>query len=1317
MSRAQCFPLTEYSLVHALPSAVPPTPQPEIPTMPQMTPTLPALSATMRTSTAATTARPLSSTVAPPAPTISTQVPPKPTTSTPKPTTSPPKSPSSTPPSPKPTTSSLKPTTSTPQTPSPSQPTSPTLPATTTIAPTTPVIKCEADTFLSGTHGVIMSPGYGTTSYSHYPPLAHCGWHITGPDDTFIVLHFDDFMLAGSPRCSEDSLAVYDGKDANSQRLVLLCDRHRPGEVLSTGHNLYLTFTSDDGVEGRGFHITWTAVSKNPNTQTTTVAPVHGSGCDGHLAVLSSSSGVVTSPGYDGAHAYPNHQSCNWVIRAPRGYVIDLSINDFELESSATCEFDYLKIYYGQDLKYVNWSGVSEGVGTPKANVCGQKAKPEILTNSDAVILKFGSDAEVGGVGFNITYTWHPPIPKCGVNEFTCRPGECIDYRLVCDGHWNCMSGDDERICHNDEHCGRPAIQPHLEQHRIVGGQEAIPGSWPWQVSLRVTGLGHECGGTLIDPDLRTVPASGLVNVLWHDLLRTSTAAAESATFEPTSLVRSQFNRRVTDWTVMAGQHELHVSDRHQQLFNVSKIIWRDDYDSPTSANDVALVKLSRPAILNDYVNVACPSAVTLPPNTMCYITGFGETLTSCCANKLKQAAVPLIDRNTCNGPLWYDGKVLDHMVCAGYTHGGVDACNVHEKVKIQFSLRSQVFLSEHRNLVTCNNTGTCVTSHALCDGVNDCNDFEDEFYCQYSACVDGQNVQIQKSSGVVSSLNYPNNYTNNAHCHWDIFVPEGNRIRLEFEPPFDIEGDRTGYCRHDGVTVFDGSVLQVAGRYCGNVLPQPVTLFSNHAVVYFSTDFSQTGRGFRLRWEAITPQVSCMDTDFVCPASGTCIPSNSVCDGKWNCMGGEDERNCGSTVSSILSTTTALKPGPGCNGLPLSMTSSPGVVTSPGYDGITPYAGHQTCQWIITAPEGYVVDLSITDFEMEWSNGCSFDYLNVYYGQNLSAPDERLCGERIKSELTSTNNTVVLKFASNAQVGGVGFNLTYHWHPPIPQCSESDFTCSPGECIDYSLVCDGHWNCSTGEDERLCSNDTQCGRPSILPQLEQHRIVGGQEAIPGSWPWQVSLRVTGLGHQCGGTLIDPEWVITAAHCFESFWRPTDWTVVAGLQKLLSYSRHQQIVNVSKIIGRDDYVSLTSANDLALVKLAQPVNLTDYVNTVCLSSLLQPAGTMCYVTGYGDGDLKQAGVPLIDRDTCNSPDWYNGEVLEHMVCAGFAIGGIDACNGDSGGPLVCKNADHWELYGITSWGISCASAKHPGVYIRVNDFLKWIQETIAKNTP
>ncbi|ELV12171.1 Transmembrane protease serine 11B [Tupaia chinensis] len=89
--------------------------------------------------------------------------------------------------------------------------------------------------------------------------------------------------------------------------------------------------------------------------------------------------------------------------------------------------------------------------------------------------------------------------------------------------------------------------------------------------------------------------------------------------------------------------------------------------------------------------------------------------------------------------------------------------------------------------------------------------------------------------------------------------------------------------------------------------------------------------------------------------------------------------------------------------------------------------------------------------------------------------------------------------------------------------------------------------------------------------------------------------------------------------------------------------------------------------------------------------------------------LQKAPVKIIDTNTCNSPEAYNGLILDTMMCAGYMKGNIDACQGDSGGPLVYPNSRSiWYLVGIVSWGVDCGKINKPGVYTRVTSYRNWI---------
>ncbi|XP_076593455.1 chymotrypsinogen A-like [Chaetodon auriga] len=244
------------------------------------------------------------------------------------------------------------------------------------------------------------------------------------------------------------------------------------------------------------------------------------------------------------------------------------------------------------------------------------------------------------------------------------------------------------------------------------------------------------------------------------------------------------------------------------------------------------------------------------------------------------------------------------------------------------------------------------------------------------------------------------------------------------------------------------------------------------------------------------------------------------------------------------------------------------------------------------------------------------------------------------------------------------------------------------------------------------------CGVPAIIPQVsEYNRIVNGENAVPGSWPWQVSLQTKSEFHFCGGSLINEYWVVTAAHCE---------VIVEDLVILGEYDRQHnsepiQVKSIAKAITHPDYNPDDFDYDITLLKLSSPVQMTPRVAPVCLasSSTSIASGTRCVTTGWGmTGEslsaryLQQTALPVISSDQCKR-FWGYTRITDAMICAGAS--GVSSCQGDSGGPLVCENSGVWTLVGIVSWGVYNCDVRAPAVYVRVSYLRSWIDQTIASN--
>ncbi|NXP46656.1 OVCH2 protein, partial [Heliornis fulica] len=395
--------------------------------------------------------------------------------------------------------------------------------------------------------------------------------------------------------------------------------------------------------------------------------------------------------------------------------------------------------------------------------------------------------------------------------------------------------------------------------------------------------------------------------------------------------------------------------------------------------------------------------------------------------------------------------------------------------------------------------------------------------------------------------------------------------------------------------------------------------------------------------------------------------------------------------------------PDSGCESV--AVLFEEGVLQSMSYPDC--YSNAADCQWIICAPEDHVIKLTYQSFEVEESEDCSYDAVTVYEDVGKEEEIAKSCGFALPAPVLSSSAVMLVVFHSDETETFGGFRATISFIHVT--ASEEEF-----EEMD------------TTKEEIQVTTDYNCGMPSNQPRFLFSRIIGGEEAVPYSWPWQVSVQISDE-HICGGAVLAKEWVVTAAHCFNSKELYRDfWMVVTGLHDLTD-QEYRQVPSVAQYIIHPSFNKTTMDSDIALLQLAEPLEFNDYVRPVCLPAkeeVAQPS-RVCVVTGWGAHEedrekgkkLHQLEVPILVLDTCQS--YYvnlPSKVNKRMICAGFPLEeGKDSCTGDSGGPLVCSSEDNlgfYTLHGITSWGLGCGRKRYPGVYTNVGVFVDWIKQIV-----
>ncbi|XP_028568591.2 complement C1r subcomponent [Podarcis muralis] len=689
-----------------------------------------------------------------------------------------------------------------------------------------------------------------------------------------------------------------------------------------------------------------------------------------------------------------------------------------------------------------------------------------------------------------------------------------------------------------------------------------------------------------------------------------------------------------------------------------------------------------------------------------------------------------------------------------------------------------------------------------------------------------------RKLFGEVRSPNYPKPYPNNNESTWDISVPKGFRVKLNFWQ-FDLEPSED--CTYDYVKITANK--KDLGRYCGQQdsstgnHPRGKDILSagNRMRLLFHSDFSNEENGTNVFYKGFQAYYQAVDLD-------ECALENDVEDGAPRCqhfchnyIGGyfcscqpgyrlqSDQHSCKVNCSNEL------------------FTEQSGYLSSPGYP--QPYPADLRCNYSIRVEAGLIITLKFLEpFEIDDHQQvrCPYDQLKIQVGGEEVG---EFCGTTSPGNIETNGSSVDVLFHTDDSGYSRGWKIRYStervpcpqpvpndeftiiqdlqplyqyqdyfiascrtgyrlmegdkalksftavcqkdgtWHRPMPRCeivncgepkslTNGDFTYeSQPNNNDYLSVV--RYSCkeryyrlfSNGGDIYTCSakgswidqDDHEdipvclpvCGRPDNPIKITQ-RIIDGQEAPEGSFPWQAKTFVTGRG---GGALLGDRWILTAAH--NLYPKPSSASrvaqspelseVIKKTQVFLGHTDVEEIVKlgnrpVRKVYIHPAYNQGLPENfdgDIALLELEDPVTLGRDMLPICLpdpgNSTFYAQGWMGYASGFGveknilAHKLKYVPIPVARRSSCQQ--WLKGQDIdgrdpvftENMFCAGSPHETKDTCQGDSGGAFAVRDPQtgRWVVSGIVSWGIGCGNGY--GFYTKVMNYLDWIKGIVGKD--
>ncbi|XP_038837825.1 ovochymase-2-like [Salvelinus namaycush] len=1199
---------------------------------------------------------------------------------------------------------------------------------------------------LQGDRGDLLTPGFPAQNYENG---ALYQWRISVPEGEKIRLTFSSFDLV--PEACRDYVDVYDGHKTGSAMLGRFCGSKNPGRVDSSGNTMVVRFKTDATLTSKGFSATFTKTGLIPTTvKPTTMMPttpaITDSGCGG-VGTLLGRKGEIHSMGFP--DAYPGNLHCSWNITAPEGFLVKLHVTDMSVTGEAgQCGEDKLVV-----------SDSLQALGTH----CGYVLPPVVVSANNKMSLSFLSDSRLSDRGFSAK--WEAVYPEdiaaiqgCGgasheIKGVIKSQNWPMNYKAASECMWSVEVPKGKTITLTFTHFDVEA--------KDIFTSKCLDNMVAYDLDndgAESTKHGPWCGDRL--PATITTKGNKLVMRFHTDFFVEAKGFRAYWTTDTTQPVPTEppvqpnpWDNITVEWPTTCGKPAIpptihtrivngEPANPHSWPWQVSMQVWPSSQETPKFFHTCGGTLIHK-----NWVMTAAH----------CFIRY---------ADELQRWKMCLGKHNL----TFTEDMECCFSVTGIYRHEGF-------KYPTLPTVEFDIALVRLGGEVTPSDqiSYSCLPSlEEVLEGGKKCyaTGWGDE-------TGDSMNAKVAETLNQVALPVVPFNTCKKMDYWW--FQVKTSMICMGYTLPDELksvcQGDSGGplVCQDSpnapwevhGITSFGPngcimdkkpSVFTRASAYIPwmeNVIRRdmynqhtsgcggPKDLTGESGMLSSMGHPGSYSNGAHCQWHIKVPDGKLVHLhfhNFSLEDTQLCLNDKVTINDSLASLGTycshippQDLVSIGDRLSLYFTSNNkvvdtgfraswkAVDPSQAsCGGV---FSSEQGELTSPNWPNN--YLDQAVCTWHISIPSAKNIHIVFTHFEVQAVNqlGQCVDYVEIYGGAGLTSQG-RFCGFAPPPEVTVVGNTAVVRFLSNkanVEKGFRGYWTTdpnmFPTLPPPPANPWDNITISWPET---------------------------CGSPAVPPSSATLRVVNGVEAVPHSWPWQVSMQASPFNpipymHGCGGSLIHKEWVLTAAHCFMApLGNPTYWRMCLGKHHMNSsrdLPSHEACYKVDGIIRHKGFVyeqdKTDITNDIALVHLSSAVNMTREISPVCLPALgaLMPAGKPCYVTGWGDEKgslfpvvsekLNQAALPIVPFATCSKPAYWWDTLRPSMICAGYESPDElkSACQGDSGGPFACQPSasDPWEVHGIVSFGaFGCVKDKKPSVFTRVSSFNDWIDDNMKR---